>query len=239
MPSPAPCPTPVGCPTPQPCSEIFDARCVRYTGTALTCGLDIVVPSNDTVAEALEGIVDYVCNLPYTYEIGQYVASRGGVIFHRYKDGTNENYLVVAITNISASSFWSNIDSIAIGITAQSTWDGLSNSNAIVAQAGFLSGAAQGCLAYSVGAIDDWYLPAIDELSLLWQNRFNVNRTLSGASSASTITGATQIGYNNYWSSTEYDASFAWYFRFGSGDAIMGGNKNATYYVRAVRKFSI
>ena len=241
MPSPAPCPTPVGCPTPQPCSEIFDAQCVRYTGTALTCGLDVVVPSNDTVAEALESIVDYVCNLPvteYTYEIGQYVASRGGVIFHRYKDGVNENYLVVSINDISASSFWSNIDSIAIGITAQSTWDGLNNSNAIVAQAGFTSGAAQGCLAYSVGTITDWYLPAVDELSLLWQNRFNVNRTLSGNSSASTIAGAAQIGYNNYWSSTEYTANSAWYFPFG--DASPSNNpKNATYYVRAVRKFSI
>ena len=62
MVSPAPCPTPVACPTPQPCSEIFDAQCVRYTGTALTCGLDVVVPSNDTVAEALESIVDYFCS---------------------------------------------------------------------------------------------------------------------------------------------------------------------------------
>jgi hypothetical protein len=239
MPSPEPCPTPVGCPTPQPCSEVFDAQCVRYTGTALTCGLDVVVPSNDTVAEALESIVDYVCNLPYTYEIGEYVASRGGVIFHRYKDGTNENYLVVDITNISASSFWSNINSVAIGATAQSTWDGLSNSNAIVAQVGFTSGAANGCLISTNNGQTDWYLPAVDELSLLWQNRFNVNRTLSGASSAGTIPGTpTQIGYDTYWSSTENDSSKAWYFGFYSGDA---GNdvKNNTYFVRAVRKFSI
>ena len=62
MPSPAPCPTPIGCPNPEPCSEVFDAQCVRYTGAALTCGLDIVVPSNDTVAEALESITDYFCN---------------------------------------------------------------------------------------------------------------------------------------------------------------------------------
>lgn len=238
MPSPAPCPSPVACPTPQPCSEIFDARCVRYTGTALTCGLDVVVPSNDTVAEALEGIVDYVCNTSYTYEIGQYVASRGGVIFHRYKDGVNENYLVVSINDISASSFWSNIDSIEIGITAQSSWDGLSNSNAIDGQPGETSSAAQGCLAYSVGIITDWYLPAVDELSLLWQNRFNVNRTLSGNSSASTIAGATQIGYNNYWSSTEIDYSVAWAFSFNTGFAS-GNDKDSTFYVRPVRKFTI
>jgi hypothetical protein len=236
--SPAPCPSPVACPTPQPCSEIFDAQCVRYTGANILCDTDIVVTTNDTVAEALESIVDYVCNLPYTYEIGQYVASRGGVIFHRYKDGVNENYLVVSINDISASSFWSNIDSIGIGITAQSSWDGLSNSNAIVAQAGFISGAAQGCLAYSVGTITDWYLPAVDELSLLWQNRFNVNRTLSGNSSASTIAGATQIGYNNYWSSTESASITAWNFNFSSG-IVSNFGKNQTLYVRAVRKFSI
>ena len=241
MPSPAPCPTPVGCPTPQPCSEIFDAQCVRYTGTALTCGLDVVVPSNDTVAEALESIVDYVCNLPvtdYTYEIGQYVESRGGVIFHRYKDGTNENYLVIDTTDISTSSFWSNIDTLLIGATAQSTWDGLSNSNAIVAQVGFTSGAANGCLISTNNGQSDWYLPAIDELSLLWQNRFNVNRTLSGNSNAGTISGATQIGYNNYWSSTEFDSNTAWAFTFSPGDANYY-NKSGARYVRAVRKFSI
>jgi hypothetical protein len=239
MPSPEPCPTPVGCPTPQPCSEVFDAQCVRYTGAALTCGLDVVVPSNDTVAEALESIVDYVCNLPYTYEIGEYVASRGGVIFHRYKDGGNENYLVVDTTDISAASFWSNIDSVAIGATAQSTWNGLSNSNAIVAQVGFTSGAANGCLISTNNSQTDWYLPAVDELSLLWQNRFNVNRTLSGASSAGAIPGtSTQIGFNTYWSSTEYASSYAWGFNFLNG-AADEYSKTFLFYVRAVRKFSI
>jgi hypothetical protein len=240
MVSPAPCPTPVGCPTPQPCSEIFDAQCVRYTGAALTCGLNVVVPSNDTVAEALESIVDYVCNLPitdYTYEIGQYVASQGGVIFHRYKDGGNENYLVVDTTNISTSAFWSNIDNVAIGASAQTTWNGLGNSNAIVAQVGFTSGAAQGCLNSTNNTQTDWYLPAIDELSLLWQNRFNVDRTLSGNSSLGTIIGAVTIGYNSYWSSTEDNNNYAWNFSFDSGTAA--SDKDLLKYVRAVRKFSI
>ena len=238
MVSPAPCPTPVDCPTPQPCSEVVDAQCVIYTGPNITCDTDIVVTTNDTVAEALESIVDYVCNLPYTYEIGQYVASRGGVIFHRYKDGTNENYLVVDTTNISISSFWSNIDNVAIGATAQSTWDGLSNSNAIIAQVGFTSGAAKLCLDSTNNSQTDWYLPAIDELSLLWQNRFNVNRTLSGASSFGAIPGATQIGYNIYWSSTENDDTTAWIFNFFIGSATYY-TKDDTNYVRAIRKFSI
>ena len=62
MPSPAPCPTPIGCPTPEPCSEVMDAQCVIYTGANILCDTDIVVTTNDTVAEALEGIVDYICN---------------------------------------------------------------------------------------------------------------------------------------------------------------------------------
>ena len=62
IPSPAPCPIPAGCPTPQPCSEVFDAQCVVYTGTDIECGQDTVVTTNDTVAEALENIVDYFCN---------------------------------------------------------------------------------------------------------------------------------------------------------------------------------
>ena len=78
IPSPAPCPTPAGCPTPQPCSEIFDAKCVRYTGLPLSCTVvaqtfsaepgpapapaEPIVNTNDTVAEALQGIVDYICN---------------------------------------------------------------------------------------------------------------------------------------------------------------------------------
>jgi hypothetical protein len=62
MPSPAPCPTPIGCPTPQPCSEVFDAQCVVYTGVDIECGEVTVVNTNDTVAEALENVVDYFCS---------------------------------------------------------------------------------------------------------------------------------------------------------------------------------
>ena len=39
-----------------------------------------------------------------------------------------------------------------------------------------------------------------------------------------------------YWSSTEYDGSFAWNFIFFSGTAF-NLPKNSTYYVRAVRAF--
>lgn len=174
----------------------------------------------------------------FQYEIGEYVADEGGVIFHRYLDGTTENYLVIDTTDLSINSAWSNVTSTLIGSTAQSTWDGLNNSIAIVGQSGFTSGAAKLCLDSTNNSQIDWYLPAIDELSLLWQNRFNINRTLAGSSSYGLIAGATQIGYYVYWCSSELNASSAWGFSFGDGTAS-GSTKSSAYYVRAVRKFSI
>jgi hypothetical protein len=40
----------------------MDAQCVIYTGTTITCDTDVIVTTNDTVAEALESITDYFCN---------------------------------------------------------------------------------------------------------------------------------------------------------------------------------
>lgn len=60
--TPAPCPTPVGCPDPQPCSEVFDAQCIVYIGDPIICNQDTVVATNDTVADALNQVVDYICN---------------------------------------------------------------------------------------------------------------------------------------------------------------------------------
>lgn len=62
--TPPPCPTPVDCPTAQPCSEVFDAQCIVYTGDPIICDQDTVVATNTNIADALNNIVDYVCNKP-------------------------------------------------------------------------------------------------------------------------------------------------------------------------------
>lgn len=168
----------------------------------------------------------------FQYEIGEYVADEGGVIFHRYLDGNTQNYLVVTIINQSAGQDWSNVSSTLIGSTAQSTWNGLSNSNAIVGQAGFTNGAAKTCLDLVLEGKNDWYLPAIDELLLLSNTRFNVNKTLSG------IIGSQIISQDPYWSSTEQNSSSAIYFSFPLSQSQVA-TKISVSLVRAVRKFSI
>ena len=165
----------------------------------------------------------------FTHYIGEHYG--GGVIFHLWKDTIGyEHGLIVALTNQSISQVWSNVSSTLIGASAQSLWDGLSNSNAIVAQAGHTSSAAKLCLDLVSGGQSDWYLPSIQELNMLWNNYYTVAKALSQ------ISGATQLSNNYYWSSSEDFNNDACYFLFNYGftDYYIKYMEN---YVRAVRAF--
>ena len=156
----------------------------------------------------------------------------GGVVFHVYKDGSGtEHGLIVALTNQSDSQVWSNVTDQLAGPT--SSWNGLSNSNAIVAQAGHISSAAKLCLDYEAGGFTDWYLPAKYEIDLLWGNLYNVNRSLTSISGATEVFPSDNFGY--YLSSSEYNSDFAWYL-YGIGD-ISYVYKDDAAQVRAVRSF--
>lgn len=165
----------------------------------------------------------------FTHYIGEEYG--GGVIFHLWKDNAGvEHGLIVALTDQSTSQAWSNVTSAEIGTSAQSSWDGLSNSNSIVGQAGHTSSAAKLCLDLVSGGQSDWYLPSIQELNMLWNNYYTVTRALSQ------ISGATQLSNSVYWSSSEFDNNYAWYFSFYYGYAY-NDNKYFTNCVRAVRAF--
>ncbi|EAZ94967.1 Legionella vir region protein [Flavobacteria bacterium BAL38] len=166
----------------------------------------------------------------FTHYIGEEFG--GGVVFHLWKDASGvEHGLIVDKTDLSTSQVWSNIDATLIGASAQSSWDGLSNSNAIVGQAGHTSSASALCLNSTNGGQSDWYLPSVQELNMLWNNYYTVARSLTQ------ISGATQLQPTFYWSSTEYGTSAAGYFFFDYGPASSSLNKGTTYYVRAVRAF--
>lgn len=165
----------------------------------------------------------------FTHYIGEEFG--GGVVFHLWKDVSGvEHGLIVDLVDLSTSQVWSNINATLIGSSAQSSWDGLSNSNAIVGQAGHTSSASALCLNSTNGSQSDWYLPSIQELNMLWNNYYTVARSLAQ------ISGATQLQPANYWSSTETDDTNAWGFGFANGFAYTTNKYNA-YYVRADRAF--
>jgi hypothetical protein len=75
-----------------------------------------------------------------------------------------------------------------------------------------------------------WYLPSIDELGLLYTNRFHVQKALRAGGHTLISNAAT------YWSSTEYDANVSFHYFFGFGSANTG-TKTVIEVVRGIRAF--
>jgi hypothetical protein len=84
--------------------------------------------------------------------------------------------------------------------------------------------AAQFCENMTYAGYTDWYLPSRQELNLLYQKSGELG-SIGGFNYSS-----------NYWSSTENNTSYAWYFLFHNGYANYT-NKTSAYYVRCVRRF--
>ncbi len=169
----------------------------------------------------------YAANAP-THYIGELFG--GGIVVAVWKVSGVEHGLIASLTDLSIGTSWSNVTSTLIGATAQSAYDGQANTNAIIAQSGHTSSAAQLCLSYSAGGFNDWYLPAAWELNNFYNAAFIVNSILGSANGFTT---------NYYWSSTEMSANLAYSLQF-SGGAYVGAQKSgssASVSVRAVRKF--
>ncbi len=141
----------------------------------------------------------------------------GGIIFYLYKgsDGL-EHGLIVALTESTAA--WQTSPTL---VNANRTEDGAYNTT-------LMTGSPAATYITSLGA--GWYLPSIDELGLLYYNRYSAQKGLR-AGSHTLLSNTAQ-----YWSSTEYNASVAYNFFFYSGYAY-DNVKASTCTVRGVRAF--
>ena len=151
----------------------------------------------------------------FTHYLGE--AFNGGIIYYLYKgsDGL-EHGLIVALTESTAA--WQTTGTL---VNANRTEDGAYNTN-------LMTGSPAATYIAGLGA--GWYLPSIDELELLYYNRYSAQKGLRNGGNtllSNTVT---------YWSSTEYNATIAYYFGFLYGYAD-GDNKPNTHTVRGVRAF--
>ena len=159
----------------------------------------------------------------------------GGIVF--YVDHTGNHGLICSVADMSASTTWSDNPTSLIGPAAQSLWDGQSNTDAIILQSTATS-AADLCANYAnanmgTGVFNDWYLPAIDQLNLLYQAKYQVNKTLDSDGNSVTISLVLDI----YWSSTENSSISAWAYNFITAE-IVGNDKLCTpVRIRAIREF--
>jgi hypothetical protein len=95
------------------------------------------------------------------------------------------------------------------------------------------SSAAALCLNSTNGGQSDWYLPSIDELSLLWHNRFNVNKVLSMIGGTIVVSGMSTSNA----SITESASSYVCVFVLDQGTASVSAGKWFAFNIRAVRAF--
>jgi hypothetical protein len=151
----------------------------------------------------------------FSHYLGE--AFNGGIIFYLYKgsDGL-EHGLIVALTESATS--WQTTASL---VNANRSEDGAYNTT-------LMTGSPAKTYIAGLGA--GWYLPSIDELGLLYYNRYSTQKGLRAG-------GNTLLSYTtNFWSSTESIPTNAFSFYFLSGFAT-NSNKTDTYTVRGVRAF--
>ena len=179
--------------------------------------------------------------------------------------------------NVSGTQYYLIVAPKASGETSNSAWgprtttgttsaiDGPTNS-ASLASLGTQYEAATFAEGLSIGGYTDWYLPAKNELEVLYyflKPTTDANDTSSGANAnavspepiSTNYTSGTPaqtsagIGFrtgetnafeaSNYWSSTEDSNRYAWRQYFPNGVQIGTTPKAALLYVRAVRRVAV
>ena len=130
----------------------------------------------------------------FTHYLGE--AFNGGIIYYLYKgsDGL-EHGLIVALSE-STSLAWQTTGTL---VNANRTEDGAYNTN-------LMTGSPAATYIASLGA--GWYLPSVDELGLLYYNRYSAQKGLRAG--GNTLLSSTAW----YWSSNEYSAIRSQLFSF-------------------------
>lgn len=171
----------------------------------------------------------------HVYSVGDF--AQGGIVF--WVDQTGHHGLVCAKSDYSTTIRWNagtngTTQAKGVGLMA-----GKANTAIIIAAQVTIGDdgdtyAARACNEMQVteGGITygDWYLPSVDELKLIYQNRSIINSTAlaNGGGSFSNAT---------YWSSTEASPSTTAYYIYFLNGIKSASSKSGTFRLRAVRSF--
>jgi hypothetical protein len=152
---------------------------------------------------------------------------QGGIIF--YLDGSGGG--LIAAPSDQSSAEWGCYGQF-IGIngtpgTSSAVGTGAANTTATVSGCSVsYATAAKICADLTLGGYDDWFLPSLEELSLMYYN----------IGLGSSLGNIGNFAWAYYWSSTQYNSNGAWCQYFGNGNQFNHA-KYSTNSVRAVRAF--
>lgn len=156
---------------------------------------------------------------------------QGGIVAYILQNGDpgydpQKQHGIIAAISDQGYVRWLLGFNINTGASGTKIGTGLANTDSIIAKTGFISLAYAAGLArlYDGGGYKDWYLPSIDELKILYENRVKIG----GFKTA------------GYWSSSEKNPvglyGSALFFQFTSG-VVVENVRNQPLNVRAIRSF--
>ena len=194
----------------------------------------------DTDEDGVNDAIDICPNTPANENVdengchavlGNYAL--GGVIF--YIDETLNHGLVVAL-NDNESGEWGCLDEEILNANDSTLGSGYRNTLAILASDCEPAGISAIIAAYSASTfisedtlVNDWYLPSIDELKLLYQEREWIDDSL-------TVYNGKRFENTTYWSSTQSGTDKAKSLSFGNG-STKSSYKISVNEVRSIRAF--
>lgn len=173
-------------------------------------------------SESTEEVAERTYSIGDVYRVGDVV----GVVFDVTHGGSHGKVLSLDEVELSwaiKSQYYEQIETGALSMV-----DGKTNTQVIMSRGDHSAYPAfEWCANYGEG----WYLPAIEELMVLYTNA----EVLKKVDSALISLGAQPITYDVHWSSTDHDGYCA-YAAFALGGASPSGKYNESS-VRAVYQF--
>lgn len=162
---------------------------------------------------------DNINATPLHHNVGDIICRNGafGVVYYT-------DYTITKIVSVTETSTTWGL--YGTSTNAKDDNDGMANMNTIKSK-GYYNDLPAFIWCGDYGK--DWYLPARNELKMIYNNKSTINSALSA-------NGFTTLGTGYYWSSTEFNDYHAYRLNFSSGDSYYS-YKDYTYYVRAVLAF--
>jgi len=168
----------------------------------------------------------------FSHSIGELF--EGGIIFHLWRDTLGvEHGLIAEMRDLDSNISFSN-ENLTF---PNSSIDGLANCNVVMTNSANAGTATELCLNSNNGQKSDWYLPSINELTMLYKSAYQVNLN-------SWIYGAQALGKDGFYYSSTVDptnSSNVYGFDMVSGRIVSIPRQYspgpAKVFVRAIRRF--
>ena len=158
-----------------------------------------------------------------TYAVGD-TGPAGGIVFYLTPDTNGTQGMETAPVDQSFAQQW-GCSYETLGGTSAAFGTGEANTNFIINHCG-TDTAAYVAYIFTINGVHGWYLPSKDELAVLYENNVAFNLGF--------FTGSEE---SEHWSSTEYNANYAYQQLYVNQDGHLYEPKSTMLSVRAVRAF--